>query len=169
LSGEHDERSLDTVGERSNIPSEGQIRSSSPGGALPAVAARASDARSRQPFGVCPCSWAVRMRACGAACDGVRDSLRFERIAEQWRPVCACCLRVLVLSQCVHLARPVLFLVCPVEPAHVLGRFGCVRVELCPMECGIFCVCIALLNSFVRCARLKLAVAVATIIFGPTR
>ena len=61
----------------------GRIRSSSPGGALPTVAARASDARSRQPFGVCPCSWAVRMRACGAACDGVRDSLRFERIAEQ--------------------------------------------------------------------------------------
>ena len=74
--------------------------------------------------------------------------------------MCACCLRVLVLSQCVHLARPVLFLVCPVEPAHVLGRFGCVRVELCPMECGLFCVCIALLNGFVRCAHLQLAVAV---------
>ena len=42
----------------------------------------------------------------------------------------------------------------------LLGRFGCVRVELCPMECGIFCVCIALLNGFVRCARLQLAVAV---------
>ena len=44
--------------------------------------------------------------------------------------MCACCLRVLVLSQCVHLARPVLFLVCPVEPAHVLGTWA-VRMRAC--------------------------------------
>ena len=63
-------------------------------------------------------------------------------------PVVACGASLLVL----------LVLPSTMEPAHDLGRFGCVLAELRAMVCGMCGGLLALLNAGVRGARLLLAV-----------
>ena len=72
-------------------------------------------------------------------------------------PVVACGASLLVL----------LVLPSTMEPAHDLGRFGCVLAELRAMVCGMCGGLLALLNAGVRGARLLLAVARGAEILKP--
>ena len=60
-------------------------------------------------------------------------------------------------------ARPMHVLASPVEPAHGLGRFRCVRAEVRAMVYVMFCGSVVLWNAGVRGACLLLADAVADV------
>ena len=94
-----------------------------------------------------------------AARDGVRHILWLAALFELERPTCVCDLRVYRCDSMLLVARLLLVLPSTMEPAHDLGRFGCVLAELRAMKCGICGGLLALLNAGVRGARLLLAVA----------
>ena len=99
------------------------------------------------------------MRSREAARDGVRHVLWLNALFELERPTCVCDLRVYCCDSMLLVARLLLVLPSTMEPAHDLGRLGCVLAELRVMVCGIYGGLIALLNAGVRGARLLLAVA----------
>ena len=75
--------------------------------------------------------------------------------------VCVCLCRAAAIRWLL-VARPMHVLASPMEPAHGLWRFGCVRAELRAMVCGMCGGSLALLNAAVRGARLLLAVVHGT-------
>ena len=123
----------------------------------------ASIALVLQPFGASTRSWAARMPSRRDARDGAQNILRFSRTLERGRCSCACaCVVPLAAIRWLLVARPMHVLASPMEPAHGLWRFGCVRAELRAMVCGMCGGSLALLNAAVRGARLLLAVVHGT-------
>ena len=99
------------------------------------------------------------MRSREAARDGVRHVLWLVVLFELERPTCVCDLRVYRCDSMLLVARLLLVLPSTMDPAHDLGRFGCVLAELRAMVCGMCGGLLALLNAGVRrrvcCLRLR--------------
>ena len=97
------------------------------------------------------------MRSREAARDGVRHILWLAALFELERPTCACDFRVYRCDSMLLVACLLLVLPGTMDPAHDLGRFGCVLAELHTMVCGMCGGLLALLNAGVRGVRLLLA------------